>query len=248
MKIAAVYHIKGGVGKTATSVNLASLAAASGYQTLLVDIDPQGASSFYLQQKAKLKGDSKKLLSVKKSVKGAIQKTPYKNLDILPANLHYRKIDFILKKMKKQHKWLKFFLKPVKNKYDFVFLDCPPNITLISENVFINADYIIVPVIPTTLSVRTYEQLLKFFKEEDLEPRKLLPFFSMYEKRKKMHKEYTKDFLSKYPQTIEVYVPYSSDVEKMGRYRAPVVNKLPYSEAAFAYKKLWKEFQKRIRP
>ena len=84
MKILATYNIKGGVGKTTAAVNLAYIAALSGHTTLVWDLDPQGASSYYFRVKPKIKGGSKQLIAGKRELDGLIKGTDYENLDLLP--------------------------------------------------------------------------------------------------------------------------------------------------------------------
>ena len=247
MKLIAVYNLKGGVGKTAASVNLAYLASAEGIKTLLIDMDPQAASSYYLSAESDV--DSK---DVKNMVKGSfdivdnIWQTDYANLDILPSGSDYRKIELYLNDIKDASRWLSDFVRPIKKDYDLVIIDCPPNITLLTENIFRNSDFILVPVVPTVLSVRTYEQILEYFGTHRLNKGKLLPFFSMFEKRKKMHNETVRSFARKFKESISVLIPYSSEVEKMGIYRAPLTAKRPSEEASKAFVKLWKAIRKRI--
>jgi chromosome partitioning protein len=246
MKIISVYNIKGGVGKTATAVNMSYAAAADGNKVLLMDIDPQGASSFYFKVKPALDGGAGKILFGGKSVETAIRETEFTNLDILPADSKYRKLDHFLHSMKKSDKWLSKLFNPVKKQYDYVFIDCPPSITSVAENLFENSDAILVPVIPTVLSIRTYEQLREFFKEEKFDKKKLVPFFSMYERRKNMHNESMESFARQYPECINLAIPYNSEIEKMGEYMAPIVHKYPYAEASEIYVKLWKKLKKQI--
>ncbi len=246
MKIIAIYNIKGGVGKTATSVNIAYAAASEGKRVLLMDIDPQGASTYYFKSKPSFQGDAKKVLFGGKSVESSIRETEFTNLDLLPADSKYRKLDNFLHEMKNSGSWLGKLFAPVKKQYDYVFIDCPPSITAVSENIFENADAILVPVIPTILSVRTYEQLREFFKEEGYDRKKLHPFFSMYERRKNMHNESMESFAKKYPECINIAIPYNSEIEKMGEYRAPIVHKYPYAEASEAYQKLWKKLKNKL--
>ena len=188
MKIIALYNIKGGVGKTATAVNLAYLAASEGYRVLLFDLDPQSAATFYFRIKPKLKKGIKKLISNAQVIDKRIKGTDYEGLDLLPSDTSMRKMDLLLYGAKKNTKILRSILEPMKNQYDLLFLDSPPNITLVSENIFYAADYILVPVIPTPLSLRTFEQINRFFMKKKIDTAKIIPFFSMVERRKKVHK------------------------------------------------------------
>ncbi|HEY4797885.1 MAG TPA: AAA family ATPase [Bacteroidia bacterium] len=246
MKEIAIYNIKGGVGKTATSVNLAYAAAEDKNKVLLVDMDPQGASTFYMNVKHGHDDSIKKTFFKGKSVDELIRETEYSNLDILPSDTRYRKLDSFLGEMKNSDKWLKKLFKPVKKEYDYVIIDCPPNVTALSETIFQNADAILVPVIPTTLSVRTYEQLRTFFKDENFDKDKLHPFFSMVERRKNMHNETMEQFHKEYKECINVAIPYNAEVEKMGEYKAPIVKKYPYAETSEAFRVLWKKIKSKV--
>ena len=92
----AVYNLKGGVGKTAAAVNLAAIAASEGENTLLWDLDPQGSTSFYYRVKPKFKGGAKTLVGKGSEILAADKETEYENLDLIPADLSIRNMDFHL--------------------------------------------------------------------------------------------------------------------------------------------------------
>lgn len=242
MSIIAVYNIKGGVGKTAASVNLAYLSSRQQGKTLLLDMDPQGSASFYFRIRSPEKFSTKKLLKGGKHIEENIRGTDYPGLDMLPADFSYRNIDLALDECKKSHKRLSKVLQPLQEEYDRIILDCPPNLTLLSENIFYAADRILAPVIPTTLSLLSLEQLFAFLDEIGQSRHKVLAFFSMVEKRKKMHTEAMQSMRGK-DGVLRSVIPYSADVERMGVYRQPVAAALPGSIAATAYKNLWQEIQ-----
>jgi len=246
MRIVAVYNIKGGVGKTATTVNLAYLAARTGHRALVWDLDPQGAASFYFRIKPKVKGGSKKLIRGKRDFDGLIKGTDFENLDLLPSDFSYRHMDLILDDTKKPTRQLHRLLRPLAEDYDYLFLDCPPSISLVSENVFTAADVLLLPMIPTTLSIRTLSQLVGFFKEHSHKGIQILPFFSMVDRRKNMHLEVMQNLPKKLKGMLKVYIPYASDVERMGIHRTPVAEFAPDSLAAKAYEALWKEVLTRV--
>jgi cellulose biosynthesis protein BcsQ len=246
MKVIACYNIKGGVGKTATAVNLAYLASQEGVRTLIWDLDPQGAASFYLRIKPKIKGGTKALVKQKKEMDEFIKGSDYENLDLLPADFSYRNMDLILEDSKKPLRRLHKLLKPLANEYDILFLDCPPSISLVSENVFNAAHALLIPTIPTVLSLRTLQQIEDFFAKEHLDLNCLMPFFSMVDMRKSLHK----DIVENPPQSrvpfLQHYIPYASEVEQMGLHRDAVSAYAGKSRSAAAYAQLWQEVKFRV--
>ncbi len=242
MKIVASYNIKGGIGKTAATVNLAYLAAYEGARTLVWDLDPQGAASFYFRIKPKVKKGGKGLLTGKQTLENAIKGTDYQYLDLVPSDFSYRNLDLELDDFKKSGTRIRKLLKPLACAYDYIFLDCPPSISLVSENTLIAADTIIVPTIPTTLSLRTLDQILEFCNAMNIADTKIMAFFSMADGRKKLHKQ----IIENPPQNVRVLktcIPYASDVEQMGIYRQPVPVFAKHSRAGKAYQALWDEIK-----
>ncbi len=246
MKILATYNIKGGVGKTASAVNLAWMAARDGITTLVWDLDPQGAATYYFRIKAKIKGGGKALVQGKHDLDELIKGTDFEGLDLLPADFSYRHLDLLLDEKKKPMRQLRKLLKPLSTDYGCIILDCPPSISLVSEAVFLAADALLVPVIPTTLSLRTLQQLVVFQKKHALDELHILPFFSMVDRRKKLHQEIVADLPKQYPHMLLTEVPYASDVERMGLHRAPLGSYAGGSRSTQAYAALWQEIRARI--
>ncbi len=240
MKVFSIYSIKGGVGKTAAAVNLSYFCAKDNLKALIWDLDPQGATSYYFNTKAKVKGGTKKLLKAK-DLEEYIKDSSFENLDILPADFSYRNMDLLLDNEKKSEKKLAKQLENLKNEYEVIFLDSPPNISLLSENIFNASDYILTPVIPTPLSLRTHQQILSYFKDKNINSKKILPFFSMVDRRKNLHKEIIagKDISN----SLDNIIPYSSTIEKMGIFCSPVNEFSPNSLASRAYLDLWEEIK-----
>ena len=248
MKIIACYSNKGGVGKTATAVNLAHVLAASGKRTLLCDLDPQGASSFYFRVKPSKKLTETRFFKDVEKFTKSIRGSDFDDLDILPANMTFRDFDVFLARMRNSRSRLKKALEGVKADYDVILLDCPPNISTLSENVFRASDGIVVPVIPTTLSRRTFEQLEEFFRENDLPLKKLHGFFSMVQGVKSLHGDTIGDMGKAHGKRImRAQVPFASEVERMGVHRAPVTATAPRSAAAQGYRALHDELMKRMK-
>ena len=241
MTVIATYNIKGGVGKTSTAVNLAFLAAQNNYKTLVWDLDPQGASSYYFRVKPKVKGGSKELIAGARELDGLIKATDFENLDLLPADFSFRNLDLVLDERKKPTRRLKKLLAPLTKEYDIIFLDCPPNISLLSEAIFEASELLLSPIIPTTLSLRTLEQLKKYIKDNKLKHLQLLPFFSMADRRKKMHRDIIETLAEKHPDILQSIIPYASDIERMGWERMPLGGYMKKSRSVEAYQSLWNE-------
>lgn len=238
----AFYNLKGGVGKTAAAVNCAYLSAADGYKTVIWDLDPQGSASFYLHAKSGEKNAGRKIFSGDADIKQSMADSAFENLWVIPADISARNADLILDEQKQSRKKLRSILNGLKE-MDVVILDCPPGISLLHENVFNAADWVLMPNIPTTLSIRSYETVMEFFKENDLDKSKVKCFFSMVDHRKTLHHETINEFYNN-RLFFKNYIPYLSDVEKMGVNSQPLFEFANSSYAAQCYRDLWGEIKK----
>ncbi|HMH27885.1 MAG TPA: ParA family protein [Steroidobacteraceae bacterium] len=241
MKIIAVTNIKGGVGKTTTAVNLSYLCAASSGPTLLWDLDPQGAATYTLRGDPVERATPKKLLNGKRHLPELILSTGYPNLDLLPADFSYRNFDVHLAERKRPTERLLKMSRSLREVYSVLFLDCAPGISLLSENVLHAADAIIVPLLPTPLSVRMLVQLQDFIAGKGWTDLMVLPFFSMVDRRKSLHHEIIAKTREQFPTILATEVPYSSEIERMSLRRAPIPAFAPRSAAAQIYSALWAE-------
>jgi chromosome partitioning protein len=245
VRIYATYNIKGGVGKTTAAVNLAYLAGQDGLRTLLWDLDPQGAASFMFRIKPRVKGGGKALIRGTRTLDDAIKGTDFDNLDLIPADFTYRNMDLLLGDAKKPTRKLSRLLAPLAAEYDAVFLDCPPSISLVSENVLHAADVLVVPLIPTTLSVRTLDQLTDFIAGFDGQRPEVLAFFSMVDRRKRLHREIAEKLAAERDVVAATSIPALSVIERMSVERSPVTAFAPRTQAASAYRSLWAELRAR---
>lgn len=246
MRVLASYNVKGGVGKTATVVNLAHRAAAGGARTLVFDLDPQGAASYYFRANPKVRTKGKALMAGKSGLDDAIVPTDFPNLSLVPADFSFRNADVVLDGTQRRSTRLRQLIKPLGRRYDYVFLDCPPSISRLSENVFLAADALLIPLIPTTLSARSLDQLRKFFDGWDEPAPELIPFFSMVDRRKKLHREFIESLSPGYLGVLKANIPSASAVEWMGAHQAPVAAFDPRSAAARSYVALWAEITERL--
>ncbi|HTP16250.1 MAG TPA: ParA family protein [Streptosporangiaceae bacterium] len=241
MKILATYNIKGGVGKTAAAVNLSYYAARDGYRVLLWDLDPQGAATFLFRVRPRVKGGGRALIKGTRSLDNVIKATDFGNLDLLPADFTYRNLDLMLDSAKKPTRRLGSLLAPLRAEYDVIFLDCPPSISLLSESVVRAADVLLVPLIPTTLSVNTLDQLTGFLAGLDGHRPAVLAFFSMADQRKSLHREISRQLPAQRSDFAVTAIPALSVIERMSVERAPVPAWAPRTAAARRYRELWQE-------
>lgn len=246
MRVVATYNIKGGVGKTSAAVNLAALAAREGLRTLLWDLDPQGSATFLFRVRPKVRGGAGKLVRGRSDLSELLKGTDVEGLDLLPADFSYRHMDLVLDGTKRPASRLARVLAPVAGDYDLAILDCPPSISLVSESVFETADALLVPLIPSVLSVRTFEQLLEFVGSQvDTRP-EIVAFFSMVDRRKRLHRDLVDQLPSLYPDIVAAAIPAAADVERMGGRREPLADFAPQSAAARAYSSLWEQTRDRL--
>lgn len=245
MSVLAVYNSKGGVGKTSLSVNLAWTAAHSGARTLLWDLDPQAASSFTLQHNRGLGTSVEKLLSGKRDWVDRIVDTAHENLSLLPSDMALRNWDILLDDEKKSKKLLTEWLKPIRERFSVIVLDCPPGLTLLSENIFRAADCLLVPVIPAPLSLRTLSQIRQHFVAEERDESMIVPIVSMADLRKRVHKESVAE-LQKVQGTLQTVIPLMAEIERMGLVGTPSASRSG-SRSWEVFQAIWGELSPRMR-
>ena len=199
--------------------------------------------------KPRVKGGGRAIISGKRPLDDAIKGTDFDQLDLIPADFTYRNMDLLLgDKAKQSTRQLAQLLRPLAGEYDHVFLDCPPSISLVSENVMHAANVLLVPLIPTTLSVRTLDQLTDFVGDFTGRRPEVRAFFSMVDRRKRLHQDITAKLSAERPGVAATAIPALSLIERMSIERAPVTAFAPRSQAAGAFRALWAELNDEKKP
>ena len=238
LKLLAVTNVKGGVGKTTTAVNLAYLAAREGATTLLWDLDPQGASTYLLRGRPRISGGVRELLRTG-DVRSSIRGTDYPRLDLLPADFSLRELDVLLDYEPGRSGFARL-IGQLRESYDLVFVDCAAGLSLVAESVYRVADALLIPTIPTVLSLRTLARLLRHVKEFEPRPR-ALPFFALVDQRKALHRRVCAYAEAHDLGFLRPTIPYASVVEQMSTRRLPLPAFAPICPAAGAHVELWRE-------
>jgi chromosome partitioning protein len=243
----ALSSIKGGVGKTSASVNLAALSASDGRRTLLWDLDPQGASTYALRVSGRVPGGARRIVRKSPGIDAAISRTAWDGLDVIPADFSLRHLDVELTQASRPGRRLRDTLAPIGKDYDTVIIDCPPGITLAIESALRASDVVLVPVVPSVLPMRSYDQLVAYINADSkLRGTQVLAFLSMVDRRKKAHRQLDDELAAnRDPRVLHSSIPASVHVETMAEQRAPLVVAHPKTAASRSYRALWKELRER---
>lgn len=165
-KTVAIVNQKGGVGKTTTAVNLAAAIGQKGYKTLLVDIDPQGNTTSGLGfNKRQVEKSSYDMIIGSETAENIIKQTSFNNLDVLPSNMDLAGAELELADMDNRTSRIKTALAPIKDKYDFIFLDCPPSLGLVTINALGAVDSVIVPIQCEYYALEGLSQLMNTIRQ-----------------------------------------------------------------------------------
>jgi cellulose biosynthesis protein BcsQ len=247
MKIVASCSGKGGVGKTTVAVNLAALAART-RRVVLWDLDPQGAATHCLATVPAPRGVAKGVVRGRRNLAAEARPTQWERLSVVPADRSARNYDRLLD----DDHHLRALLRPLRERFDLVVLDCPPGTGRLAEQIVDAADGLLVPLIPGPLSVRALDQLGDLVTRVHGGVRNgraattLMPFFSMVDRRKRLHRETVQSVQLARPETLSAQIPMSAEIERMPVYRQPIVTSNPGGVPAAAFAELWREAQLRL--
>ena len=248
-KIVSVANQKGGVGKTTTAVNLSTLLAKKGKKILLIDTDPQGNATSGLGIEKNVELSTYDLLITEAKAKDVIQDTPIKNLDISPSNINLAGAEVQLVSMMSREQRMKEKLEEVKDEYDYIIIDCPPSLGLITLNAFTASDSVLIPVQCEYFALEGLGQLLNTVELVRKHLNKNLyiegALLTMYDIRTNLAnqvvREVKKFFQNKVYKTV---IPRNVRVSEAPSYGMPISVYDPKSKGARSYEKFTREFLK----
>lgn len=249
-KIISIANQKGGVGKTTTSVNLSTLLAKRGKKVLLIDADPQGNATSAVGLEKDSKYSLYDVLINEVEVSNTLQTTQMKNLEVCPSNISLAGAEVELVSMMSREKRLKEQLDKVKDEYDYIFIDCPPSLGLITLNAFTASDSVLIPVQCEYFALEGLGQLMNTInlvkkhlnKELQIEGAVL----TMYDIRTNLANQVVKEVKRYFEDKVyKNVIPRNVKLSEAPSYGMPIVLYDPRSKGAKAYDKLAREFIKK---
>lgn len=249
-KTVAIFNQKGGVGKTTTCVNMAAALGAKGKKTLLIDVDPQGNSTSGVGiDKSEVQYSTYDMLIDNVSARAILIETPFKNLSILPANMNLAGAELELAENDDRNRVLKKAIATLVMEFDYIIIDCPPSLGLLSLNALVAADTVIVPLQCEYYALEGLSQLVSTVRtvkqhyNEHLELEGVL--FTMYDSRLKLNGQVVEEVEKYFPgKAYKSMIPRSVKIAEAPSYGQPVIYYEKYSKPSFAYKKFVDEFLK----
>lgn len=245
MKIIALYNIKGGVGKTTTTINLACLLAKMNLSVLVWDLDAQGGTSFFFNKADQNNHNFGKLFSNYISIYDVIQPADSYHIDIIANDAHFSdqfinhasqltKLDFFSNQL------VKNVLSKVADDYDVVIIDCPPGRFTMHDNVFCATDLLLVPNIPAPLSMYCNDMLLAAMKKLEGSKALIFSFFNLVQIQKKLHKMYV-DNDNTLTKQLTNYIPFYAEIETISQNKNSIFHQLKDAKSIVYYENLWDE-------
>ena len=248
-KVISVANQKGGVGKTTTTVNLSTILAKKGKKVLLIDADPQGNATSGLGLEKEVEFSTYDILVNDIELRQAIQKTMIKNLLLCPSNMNLAGAEVELVSMMSREQRLKEKLEEIKDAFDYIFIDCPPSLGLITLNAFTASDSVLIPVQCEYFALEGLGQLLNTVNLVKKHLNKTImiegALLTMYDIRTNLSNQVVKE-VKKYfnDKVYKTVIPRNVRLSEAPSYGMPITEYDPRSKGAKAYTKFAKEFLK----
>jgi chromosome partitioning protein len=242
----AVANQKGGVGKTTTAVNLGACVAEAGYDTLLVDVDPQGNATVNLGLGKDEHPNLYDVIGGEDSVEGAVRSTDVERLDIVPSTPDLAGANVELPRLDGSETRLRDALMPLRSRYDYAFLDCPPSLGPLTVNALVAADRVIVPVQTEYFALEGLAGLLDTLGliQRELNPRLTVAgmLLTMHDGRTRLSRDVEREVREHFPDLVfDTVIPRNVRLGEAPSYGRPVIHYDPHCAGADAYFDLAKE-------
>lgn len=246
-KVISIFNQKGGVGKTTTNVNLSACLAKRGKRVLIIDNDPQGNSTSGVGvDKSQVPYSLYDVLVDEINPNDAIVETEYKNLFVLPSNVDLAGAEIELSSLDRREFRLKKAIDQIKDDYDYIFMDCPPSLGLLTINSLIAADSILIPIqceyyaLEGVSSLLNTYQLVKKSLNKDLEIQGVV--LSMYDGRTNLSMQVLEEVKSHFGEKVyQSVIPRNVRLAEAPSYGMPIIHYDANSKGAYAFKKLARE-------
>ena len=251
VKKIAVYNIKGGVGKTTTSVNLACLLAKYGLSVMLWDLDPQGGSSYFFNRQNQNTNTHARLFDRYIKIYDVIQATDSYHIDVI-SNDAILSDQFMNKASRMttinftNHEMIKLILDEVEDDYDVCIMDCSPGRFLMHDNIFFAADLLLIPNIPAPLSVYCNNMLMDELHNNPQVWNKTLSFYNMVQPHKTLHRQYLDKRREREDHILHNFIPFYTEIELITLTRESIFHQLKEFKANIYYHQLWQEICQRM--
>ena len=250
-KIIAIINQKGGVGKTTTAVNLSAALGELGKQVLLVDLDPQGNSTSGLGiEKNELSGCVYNVLLEERSIEEVIIPDVCEGLDLAPATINLAGAEVELVSEMARENRLKEAIGAMRGRYDYIFIDCPPSLGLLTVNSLVAADKLIIPIQTEFYALEGVTKLLESMKRVKNRLNTSLDIFgillTMYDGRTTLSRQVAAEVRNYFGrQVFETIIPRTVKLSEAPSYGIPISQYDPVGKGAMAYKELAKEVVQR---
>jgi chromosome partitioning protein len=251
VKKIAVYNIKGGVGKTTTSVNLACFLAKTGLSVLLWDLDPQGGSSYFFGRQNQNNNTHSRLFDKYITIYDVIHATDSYQIDVISNDALFS--DQFMNKASRlavldfgNNELIKITLKEVEDDYDVCIMDCSPGRFMLHDNIFHAADLLLIPNTPAPLSVYCNDMLMESLQSK-MPADKVLSFYNMVQVHKNLHRQYLEERVNGNTRILKNHIPFYSEIELITLTKQSIFHQIKESKAYTYYNRLWLEICGRMR-
>ena len=248
-KVISVANQKGGVGKTTTTINLCTILAKKGKKVLLIDADPQGNATSGLGVDKEIEVSTYDILANDATIEQSLQDTAIKNLKVCPSNINLAGAEVELVSMMSREQRLKEKLEEIKDRFDYILIDCPPSLGLITLNAFTASDSVLIPVQCEYYALEGLGQLLNTINLVKKHLNKNIQIegalLTMYDIRTNLSNQVVKEVKKYFDNKVyKTVIPRNVRLSEAPSYGMPITEYDPRSKGAKSYLKFAKEFLK----